>query len=176
MAPEVLKGDIYNEKCDIWSCAVVFYMLLSGQQPFDASNEEGVTKNILRAEVSTSRKGFDKVSEEAKDLLRNMFQADITKRYSAQQCLDHPWFQKMLPEEEIEKSIDQEVMTNVAAFTGMSKLKNAFWAFFIAYFSPLEDKVKIINTWNALDRKGRGVLSKDELNKGKLLDHSLSSN
>lgn len=34
ISPEVLNED-YGKECDIWSCGVVLYMIISGMYPFD---------------------------------------------------------------------------------------------------------------------------------------------
>lgn len=46
MAPEVLNGQEYNNKADIWSIGTVFYELLFGKPPFTASNMIELVKTI----------------------------------------------------------------------------------------------------------------------------------
>ena len=38
MAPEVLDGQLYDEKVDIFSLGVVFYKMLTGKLPFPAKS------------------------------------------------------------------------------------------------------------------------------------------
>ncbi|CAD8127114.1 unnamed protein product [Paramecium sonneborni] len=46
MAPEVLKLN-YNEKCDIWQCGVILYILLFGVPPYNGRTDAEIQKNIL---------------------------------------------------------------------------------------------------------------------------------
>jgi len=51
MAPEVLRRN-YNEKCDIWSCGVILYILLSGTPPFNGRTDAEIQKSILNGKYS----------------------------------------------------------------------------------------------------------------------------
>lgn len=45
-SPEILlydnKSPFYNEKCDVFSIGVIFYLLLSGKQPFSGDSYKGI--------------------------------------------------------------------------------------------------------------------------------------
>ena len=38
VAPEIIKGQPYTKKVDMWSAGCVLYFMLSGQQPFENKN------------------------------------------------------------------------------------------------------------------------------------------
>jgi calcium-dependent protein kinase len=69
MAPEVLKKS-YDEKCDIWSCGVVMYILLCGYPPFRGKTLDELNANILKGKVQFNTPEWHDVSKKAKDLIK----------------------------------------------------------------------------------------------------------
>jgi calcium-dependent protein kinase len=93
IAPEVIKGD-YDEKCDIWSCGVLLYMMLSGSPPFYGKTRKEVINKILKGTVSFKQNIWGLVSSDAKDLITRMLEMNPFTRPSPLEVLSHPWFFK----------------------------------------------------------------------------------
>lgn len=51
MAPEVLNGQDYCSKADIWSLGVMLYEMLYGTCPFDATNISNLISIVERKPV-----------------------------------------------------------------------------------------------------------------------------
>lgn len=57
MAPEVLDRN-YNEKCDVWSCGIILFMLLCGYPPFKGRDENELFRNIKDQALDFKRNNF----------------------------------------------------------------------------------------------------------------------
>ena len=88
IAPEILAGE-YNEKCDVWSCGVILYILLCGRPPFDGENDDEILENVSKGIYKISGPIWSKVSVEGIDLVRKMLMFDPEKRISANAAMTH---------------------------------------------------------------------------------------
>ena len=86
MAPEVLMGE-YDEKCDLWSTGVILYMMLAGYPPFDGDNELEIINKVKLG--SYCGQPLRNISDEAKDLIKNMLHYNPYERISAEKALSH---------------------------------------------------------------------------------------
>ncbi|XP_038721173.1 phosphoenolpyruvate carboxylase kinase 1-like [Tripterygium wilfordii] len=91
VAPEVLSGRDYGEKVDVWSAGVVLYIMLAGFPPFYGEDAVGIFEAVLRANLRFPSRVFQSFSPSVKDLLRRMLSKDVSRRFSAEQVLRHPW-------------------------------------------------------------------------------------
>uniref|UniRef100_A0AAQ6IGR6 Serine/threonine-protein kinase n=1 Tax=Anabas testudineus TaxID=64144 RepID=A0AAQ6IGR6_ANATE len=91
LAPEVLRNKGYNRSLDMWSVGVIIYVSLSGTFPFN--EDEDINDQIQNAAFMYPPHPWKKVSQEAIDLINNLLQVNMRKRYSVDKTLSHPWLQ-----------------------------------------------------------------------------------
>ena len=113
IAPEVLAKN-YGPKCDIWSCGVITYIVLSGIPPFNGASDQEIMKKVKLGKFSFQDAVWGNVSDEAKDFITALLTKDQDKRPSAEEALMHPWIQKV---NELQK-------TNLSSDIAMGALKN----------------------------------------------------
>ncbi|XP_030625261.1 serine/threonine-protein kinase D1 isoform X2 [Chanos chanos] len=91
LAPEVLRNKGYNRSLDMWSVGVIIYVSLSGTFPFN--EDEDIHDQIQNAAFMYPPNPWKKISQEAIDLINNLLQVKMRKRYSVDKSLSHPWLQ-----------------------------------------------------------------------------------
>ncbi|EDV26912.1 uncharacterized protein TRIADDRAFT_49991 [Trichoplax adhaerens] len=91
MAPEVINDLGYTRKCDVWSIGVIMYMLLCGEGPFIADDEDKLFELIKKGEITFNQPIWKTVSDSAKELLQRILCVNTAKRYTAKEILNHSW-------------------------------------------------------------------------------------
>jgi serine/threonine protein kinase len=91
IAPEVIRKD-YSASCDEWSCGVIMYILLCGFPPFNGPTDAEIFKRVKEATFNFPNPEWTHISSEAKDLISQLLSKDPEKRITAQDALEHSWF------------------------------------------------------------------------------------
>lgn len=172
IAPEVLKKD-YSNKCDIWSCGVIMYILLSGSPPFDGSDDQVIMEKVRKGDFYFKSKEWEFISEEAKDLISKMLTYDQKKRVSADGALQHPWivnFNKLRKDknkDDIENAfVLRKPFEMLKKFNAKQKLQQATIAFLVHHASSNEMVKDLRKIFKEIDENGDGTLSYDEIKNG----------
>ena len=89
MAPEILEGEDYNDKCDIWSLGITIYYLHTKDLPYKGKCEAKILKDIKKLGLSV----LDRINNQnLKDLLSKMLKIDPNERISWDDYFKHPFF------------------------------------------------------------------------------------
>ena len=163
-SPEVLRNN-YSKECDIWSCGVIMYVLLSGHFPFFGKSEDNITKKILSGKFVFNKKYFSNVSDKAKDLISKCLIYNKNKRITVEEALKHEFFSDDLnPNNIFEDIIDSKhVLLSLKNFSNHSKIYQTVLTFLSYNYPDKEELNRLKKIFYKIDLNLDGKLTKDEL-------------
>merc|ERR1719336_1441692 len=92
MSPEVMDCKFASPASDMWGVGSIAYILLSGGvSPFWGGNRYRTMARTLSCDFNFELPNFEKVSENAKDFISRLLVLNADDRFTANQCLSHPW-------------------------------------------------------------------------------------
>nr|XP_056718993.1 phosphorylase b kinase gamma catalytic chain, liver/testis isoform [Euleptes europaea] len=100
LAPEILKCSMdethpgYGKEVDLWACGVIFFTLLAGSPPFWHRKQMLMLRMIMEGQYQFGSPEWDDRSDTVKDLISRLLQVDPVQRLTAEQALQHPFFQR----------------------------------------------------------------------------------
>ena len=161
IAPEVLLQN-YDEKCDIWSCGVILYILLCGYPPFNGDDDNEILDCVKKGEFTFYDEDWEMISEGAKNLIRKMLTLNPKKRISAKEALADEW----LTSNQNEAKLKANVLENLTSFQSNSRFRHAIITYMATLLVNKQEKDEMLKAFQALDLDGNGVLTVDELIQG----------
>ena len=167
MAPEMFD-EKYNEKCDLWSCGVIMYILLTGKNPFLARDDEEIIRKILNQSYDKSL--LNKFNRYTRDLLNKLLEKDPKKRLNAEQALNHKVFQVNKTKEILNEIFDDKIIfrfiENLKNYKSNSILRETAIVYLVHNYPDLEEVNEACKLFDKLDLEGKGKITKDELYNG----------
>lgn len=172
LAPEVILGLGYNEKCDIWSIGMVLYFIMTGKFPYSSKKLPDLLKEIKM--INFTLESFDNIkgfSKEGKKCLLRMLNSNEKIRPSAEELIKDPWFQIEFESVSLCQKDQKEIFDNIMKYKviiiqNMHALQHAVFEY-IALNMDIHGEAEHVRTiFQSWDTNGDGMLSKEELRTG----------
>eukprot|EP00413_Alexandrium_margalefii_P013375 CAMPEP_0204525276 /NCGR_PEP_ID=MMETSP0661-20131031/7826_1 /ASSEMBLY_ACC=CAM_ASM_000606 /TAXON_ID=109239 /ORGANISM="Alexandrium margalefi, Strain AMGDE01CS-322" /LENGTH=402 /DNA_ID=CAMNT_0051531071 /DNA_START=147 /DNA_END=1355 /DNA_ORIENTATION=- len=165
VAPEVLKRSCepYSEKIDVWSCGVMLYAMLSGNSPWNHTEDLEVLKLVKKGKYAFEPASvWDRTSDTARQLIRRMMCVRVAERCSASEALSDPWFRQAASGSSDALVVDEEVLAQMRSFVGNNKLKKV--ALMVIARSISDDSIdKLRHIFLSVDKDMSGTLTQAEV-------------
>ncbi|XP_075961819.1 death-associated protein kinase 2 isoform X2 [Anarhichas minor] len=123
IAPEVINSEPLSTAADMWSVAVITYILLSGLSPFQGETDEETLTNISVMNYAFPVQYFSMTSSMAKDFIQKLLVKIPSERMTAEDCLLHPWIKPITRKQVANRNRSSINMKNFKKFNARRKWK-----------------------------------------------------
>lgn len=145
---------------------ILLLMVITGRNLFIEVDKEDI-EHVIDSWAS-EHPSFDKLI----DLVKHMLDSDPVSRYSAEQCLAHPFM--LENHSEMYKWRMALVYNFLHSFKPKNRLRKLFQISMLHRISSVHDQTEFLVEFTNLDRNKDGILQKEELVQGLLNSYSIS--
>ena len=170
IAPEVLRHK-YDEKCDIWSCGVILYILVIGKYPFIGKDKNEILNNIEHGNYTFPEGFIESSSPEIRDLIQQCLQVNPSLRISARKAINHPFFDLYDSKKffiHVTEAFLNKTINNIKKYDTKNSLQELTFTYLVHNY-PNQDEITLIyRVFNKFNQSNDGKMTKEELKKGLL--------
>ena len=164
-SPEVIDN-LYDERCDEWSCGVLMYLLLCGEFPFQGETEEEIFKKVKNCEYDFSPPHFSNISHNCKDLIKKLLEPKIQKRIKAIDALKHPFFTESFSPDAALKNKDNSIIKKLLNIKmPKSQFHRAILSYMTSNYINKDEEKKIRTVFRYIDYDDKSYLTKEKIEK-----------
>lgn len=162
-APQVFKGK-YDNKCDLWSCGVTMYFLLSGRQPFAGKRQAAVVNRVIQGYWRFHGSPWGSISKVAKNLICSFLELNPVERPTAEQALNNEWFHRSAPKK-VNRQQQLSIVEHISSWQAEHALKKAALEIIARQLDDNELQ-GLRDFFITFDTNKDGLLTLEELNNG----------
>ena len=167
IAPEVILKK-YNSKCDLWSCGVIMFVLLTKKPAFGGKTEKEIMDNVLIGKYKAQH--LEEYSPYAQDLIAKLLEKEIKKRINAETALNHPWFDVFKSKEILNDIRDKDTIKrfiqNLKNYRSTSLIQETALAYLVHNYPDLDEVVNAGKLLGKIDLNRNGKITLDDLSNG----------
>ena len=127
-------------------------------------------EKVAKGKFDLKSSPFDKISNEAINLIKSCLTMDVDKRISAEEALKHPWFQnnksKELYNEIKNTNTIKKLVENLKNYHSNSVITETALAYLVHNFPQTSDVINSCKLFNMIDLNGDGKITQEELYEG----------
>ena len=168
IAPEVLKRN-YDEKCDIWSCGVILYILVIGAYPFHGNDKIEILNNIERGNYTFPEGFIQNSSPQIRDLIQQCLQVNPSNRISARKALEHPFFELYETKEfftHVTEAFLNKTINNIKKYETKNSLQELTFTYLVHNYPNQGEITLLYRVFSNFNVSNDGKMTREELKKG----------
>jgi len=163
VAPQVIAKR-YDKMCDLWSCGVIMFALLSGNVPFNGPSDHVVLCKVRAGVVRYNAPEWSRVSQRGKELVRSLLTRNPKERITAGAALEDEWIKHLAPGVTA-ADVEEGIVERLGAFRRKNSLKQAALTIVASELNEAQIR-KLRDTFTALDMNMDGLLTYNEVRIG----------